>query len=100
MFNDVAKLVSKVNSGTRDSYGDPIYTETKTEVFVNVKSVTRIEFYTAHEAGFDPQIVFELADYEDYTGQEFVEYESVRYKVIRTYRKTTTIELICAHVDP
>ena len=100
MYNDVAILTEKVYSTTTtDEYGDPVITESTSEVFCGVKSVNRAEFYTAQTAGFDPKIVFMLADYLDYNDQSYVRYEDVLYKVIRTYRKGTELEIVCAHVD-
>ena len=100
MFNDVATLTEKIYSTTTtDEYGDPVVTESTSQVFVGVKSVVRSEFYQAQTAGFDPQIIFMLSDYLDYHGESFVKYEEVMYKVIRTYRKGTTLELVCAHED-
>lgn len=99
MYNDVAYLTDRVKTGNKTQYGDDIYEDVKTQVFVNVKSVTRNEFYSAQVAGYDPQIVFEIADYYDYEGQPFVEYNDVMYKVIRTYRTTIALEIVCQHVD-
>lgn len=99
MYNDLAYLTDKVKTGTKNEYGDDIYTDVKTAVFVNVKSVTRNEFYSAQVAGYDPQIVFEIADCFDYAGQPFVEYNDVTYKVIRTYRTSVALQIVCQHVD-
>lgn len=99
MYNDIAYLTKKVKTNETTEYGDAVYTEEKTQVFVNVKSVSRSEFYSAQVAGYDPQIVFEIADYFDYEGQEFVEYNDVMYKVIRTYRTTIALEIVCQHVE-
>ena len=100
MFNDVAVLTEKIYSTTTtDEYGDPVVTENTSQVFVAVKSVTRSEFYTAQTAGFDPQIVFMLSDYLEYQGQPYIEYNGTLYKVIRTYRKGITLEIVCAHED-
>lgn len=99
MYNDVAYLTEKVKTGEQTIFGDDIYENIKTPVFVNVKSVTRSEFYTAQTAGYDPQIVFEIADYYDYDGQPFVEYNGVMYKIIRTYRTNVALQLVCQHGD-
>lgn len=99
MYNDVAYLTNKVKTGTQTEYGDDIYEDVKKPVFVNVKSVTRNEFYSAQVAGFDPQIVFEIADYYDYEGQPFIEYKDVMYKVIRTYRTSVALQIVCQHSD-
>lgn len=99
MYNEVAYLIDKVNTGTVDTYGDAIFTEDKTMVYVKVESVKRSEFYTATQAGFNPQIVFNIADYFDYDGQPLIEYDSVTYKIIRTYRTGVSLQIICEHYD-
>jgi len=99
MYNDLAYLVKKVKTSNVTQYGDPIYDEVKTEIFVKIESVRQTEFYTAQMAGYDPRIVFEIADYYDYDGQEFIEYEEVLYKVIRTYRTGVALQIVCQHVD-
>lgn len=99
MYNDVAYLTRKFKTGEQTIFGDDIYDYEKTAVFVNVKSVTRNEFYTAQTAGFDPEIVFEIADYFDYNGEPFVEYNDTLYKIIRTYRTNIALEIVCQHSD-
>lgn len=99
MYNEVIKLCKKVNTGNRDENGDLIITFSKTEVFCAIKSVARSEFYTARQAGYDPQIIFEIADYFDYNDEQIVEYCEKFYKVIRTYRTGTTLQIVCAHAD-
>lgn len=99
MYKELAYLTEKVKTGEQTIFGDDIYDYIKTAVFVNVKSVTRNEFYTAHVAGFDPEIVFEIADYFDYDGQQFIEYNNVIYKVIRTYRTNISLQIVCQHIE-
>ena len=45
MYNELAYLTEKVKTGEKTIYGDDIYDYKKTAVFVNVKSVTRNEFF-------------------------------------------------------
>lgn len=59
--------------------------ETRTEILCDVKSVTRSEFYSAAQAGLNPEQVFEVNGFE-YAGQQEVEFEGERYTVIRAYR--------------
>lgn len=99
MYNDIAYLARKVKTGQQTIFGDDIYEYIKSPVFVKVESVTRNEFYSAQVAGYDPQIVFEIADYYDYDGQPFVEYNKVMYKVIRTYRTNVALQIVCQHSD-
>ena len=68
-------------------------TETETEVFAEVRSVTRNEYYQAMSAGINPELVFMLTDYADYSGQKVIKYEDERWRVIRTYTKGQTLEI-------
>lgn len=65
-----------------------VKSESARNVFVNVKSVTRQEFFEAGQAGMQPQYVFTMfgPDYED---EKIVEYKGTRYAVYRTYLKTS-----------
>jgi len=99
MYNNVAYLITKTNTGTVDAYGDDIFNVTEKAIFVNVESVKRTEFYTAQTAGFNPQIVFNIADYYDYSGQSLIKYDDVTYKIIRTYRTGVGLQIVCEHYD-
>lgn len=59
--------------------------ETQRMVFCQVNSVTRNEFWRAHEAGLNPQFVFRLSEEADYRGEKIVIYKGVRYRVVRAY---------------
>lgn len=87
MFNDVITLL-KITETVND-IGDMVATIARKEVFVQVKSIGMKETYEAMSVGLKPELTFILADYYDYDKQEDIEYESNRYKVLRTYRKTT-----------
>ena len=63
-----------------------------------VKSVTRSEAYRAYAVGLNPNIVFELAVAEDYQGEKTVLYNNTEYRVIRTYQKDFSLELICEQI--
>ncbi|WP_089610086.1 phage head closure protein [Dehalobacterium formicoaceticum] len=78
-----------------DSVGNQIPDETKTTVLCDVKSAGRSEFYNAAVVNFKPEKVFIMHGYE-YNGERLVEFEGVRYHVIRTYQVDfEEIELIC-----
>lgn len=62
-------------------------------VFAVVRSVGWREFYTAHEQGIEPEIVFVLADYAEYKNERLIDYNGARYRVVRTYVNGQTIEL-------
>ena len=69
--------------------------ETGRDVFAEIRSVGFNEFYTAKAAGIEPSIVFVLSDYQEYEGEKIVLFDSVRYRVVRTYTYGQTIELTC-----
>ncbi len=92
MYDTLIYLV-KVNEST-DAVGDVVYSEVLREVFAELKSVGMKEFYEAMAKGLKPELVFELADYLEYSDEPLVEYEGTRYKVLRTYRKGRKLEIV------
>lgn len=81
-----------------DEIGNQIPVETKTPILCGLKSVARSEFYNAAANGLRPELVFVVHNYE-YSGEQFVEYEGNRYKVIRTYAVNfEELELTCERV--
>lgn len=89
--SDVVKLVSLTK--TQDDYGVWRTTETEREVFCQVDSVTRSEFFDGGRNGLNPQfrITMFAADYEDET---ILIYNGRRYSIYRTYiTRTDDIEL-------
>lgn len=81
-----------------DEIGNQIPTETRKTLLCSVKSVGRNEFYSAATAGLRPSIVFVIHGYE-YDGEQSVEFEGIRYKVIRTYSTDfEEMELTCERV--
>lgn len=87
MYNDVIALLS-IEEEPND-IGDLVETITRTEVFAEVRSIGMKEKYEALAVGLKPELTFVLADYYDYDNQEAVEYNGIRYKVLRTYQKRT-----------
>lgn len=73
-------------------------TPSQIEVPCMVKSVTRSEAYQAYAVGLNPNIVFELAVTEDYNGEKTVLYNDTEYRVIRTFQKDYSLELICEQI--
>lgn len=80
--SNTVKLIAKTY--TADALGQMIATEKTTEVFCNVRSVTRDEFFAASEKGIRPEwrVTMFAPDYND---EETVEFEGKRYIVYRTY---------------
>ena len=95
--NEIIKLVKIVND--LDDYGNNVETKTEREVFAEIQSVTRAEFYQAAQADIRPTIVFVLEDYYDYEGEKLVKYQPYNsevekeYRVIRTYRDGQRLEI-------
>ena len=87
MYDKVITLLSIVES--QNDMGDLVEEITEKNVFADVKSVGMRETYEANIAGLKPEMVFVLADYLEYSGQEHIKYDSVRYYVLRTYCKDT-----------
>lgn len=102
-MKDIANLIYTTKA--LDSDGFPSATETKTEVYVNKKSVKRAEFYAAMNAGVKPSITFELRaeDWELTRHTENgkvlyadkIEFDSCNYDIIRTYEAGSMVELVC-----
>lgn len=92
-YKDVINLISV--SRERNANGYPEETETVTQVYANVKSVTRSEFYDALRAGITQAIAFEVFA-PDYSNQKYVDYNGTRYKVERCYIKNEVAELNCS----
>lgn len=62
-------------------------------VFCGLRSIGMKEFYEASARDFYPEMTFLLADYLDYDGEQLVEHNGQRYRVLRTYRTGQTLEL-------
>lgn len=71
---------------TQDDLGEWVETQTTTDVFAIVSSVTMSEFYQAGLQGFKPDYRFSiwLTEYDD---QDLVEYKDKIYSVYRSYRR-------------
>jgi len=96
MFDEVIYLI-KQGEESQSEEGFPIPAqETSRDVFANEKSIRGNEFYIASQSGYTLEVMFEVHSL-DYEGETVVEYESKRYRIVRTYeRKQDEItELIC-----
>ena len=67
--------------------------ETSRDVFCAVRSIGQAEFYEANARDFYPEMKFVLADYLEYDGEQLVEYNGKRYRVLRTYRAGQELEI-------
>lgn len=94
LFRDVAELIAATVTEDKDGYD--VAAETRTTVFVDVQSVRREEFYRSLEAGRALKAAFLLRAC-DYGGQERLEHNGKRYRVVRTYTQDgELLELNCA----
>lgn len=78
----VITLVSE--SMTQDAYGVWRSSEETRDVFCQVDSVTRAEFFDGGRNGLNPEFKFTMF-FGDYEGESIVEYNGNRYGVYRTY---------------
>lgn len=75
-----------------DFIGQPVATETTTEVIALMRSVSMTEWTNAGQLGLS-------AEYEatiwanEYSGEEYVNVDDVRYRIYRTYETGDKIEL-------
>ena len=60
-------------------------TESEREVFAEIRSVTRSEYYNALNAGIQPEYVFKLTAEEDYQKEHFLRYDGLKYRIVRTF---------------
>lgn len=97
MFADVLTLIAD----TPDAHGafETPTSQTRTTVFVDVRSVSRTEAYSAMSAGLMPEFVFRIMRREDYNGEHYCEYRNQRFKVLRTYAYGDYIELTVERAD-
>lgn len=92
-WRDKAVLIGEEKTVDADGY--KTVEETRRAVFVNKKSATRSEFYTAKQAGDKIALVLEVRGV-DYHGETRVEHEGRPYEVVRAYtRSGETVELNC-----
>lgn len=93
LYRDVAQLIAITTTEDRDGYD--VETETRTEVFVDVQSVKREEFYKSLRAGVELTAAF-LVQVCDYDGQQRLEYAGKQYTIVRAYSSDgETLELNC-----
>lgn len=89
--NDVIRLIHYTTE--TDEYGDTHTIPVSREVFAECLSIGQSEFYQAAATGLRPELCFKLSDYYDYDGEQIVEHDGNRYRVLRTYRSGQELEL-------
>lgn len=91
---DRSEVITLLSSEiTKDENGVEHETLTRRDVFCQVDSVTRSEFFDAGRSGLNPEFRFTLFA-GDYQGEELAEYKGRTYAVYRTYfARTDVLEL-------
>ena len=89
--SDVITLIKETN--VKNKYGVYEATTQSREIFCQVRSVTRTEFFEAGRNGINPEYQFTVFA-DDYEGEKTVVYRGKAYGVYRTYQsRTDTLEL-------
>lgn len=83
---DTTAILIGEEVANRDEYGNPIKTRTRTEIFCDLRSVTRSEFYSAAHNGLQPSLTLRISHAADYNGEKLAEVGGELYSVIRSYR--------------
>ena len=87
------KLIAQTT--TYDAIRQAVHTETEREVYAQLRSITRAEWFEAGRNGLRPDIAFVMMVF-DYHGEEIIEWNGRRYGVYRTFiGRNDTIELYC-----
>ena len=79
---------------SKDNAGNIDDTTTDKTVLCEVKSVRQSEFYQSMANGLKPELMVEIADYRDYNNEQLAVVGGVVYRVLRTYKKHTTLEIV------
>ncbi len=89
---DVIELISEAPA-VHGVFEQPVQ-ETR-QVFCEVRSVTRSEWYSANAQNIQADIVFVLTVDADYENEKELLFHEKKYRVIRTYMSDDGIELTC-----
>ena len=73
-----------------EQHADITFSQNCRQVFCQVDSVSREEFFEAGRNGLNPEYRFTMFA-PDYQGEEVVEYNGLRYGIYRTYQPRTDI---------
>jgi len=95
-FSDRVELRAVVYGTDADGYTTT--TTTDTEVWADVRSATRAEFYAANAVGIEVGLMITVHA-EDYNNQTQVIYNDTVYDIVRAFRKGLGLfELTCKAV--
>lgn len=88
MVDGIITLIAKTRQ--TDAYGRTVATETARDVFAQIDSVSRAEFFAAGQNGLNPEYRFTVFSGE-YTGEREADYNGVRYSIYRTYQPSAYV---------
>lgn len=88
MVDGVIALVAKTRQ--TDAYGRQQPAETTREVFAQIDSVSRAEYFAAGQNGLNPEYRFTVFSGE-YNGEREADYNGVRYSIYRTYQPSAYV---------
>ncbi|MDY4128695.1 phage head closure protein [Peptostreptococcus porci] len=91
-FDQVIELVGDVEYIMDDEFNE-LAIEDKVEVFCNVKSVNRIDFYNAGNVGLKPSLIITMHNFE-YNGEKQIIFDGNKFEVLKTYMSGDLIELM------
>lgn len=91
-FDNIIQLVRDVEYTMDDEFNE-VSIEDKIEVFCNIKSVNRIDFYNAGNVGLKPSLIITM-HYFEYNGEKHVIFDGNRFEVLKTYMNGDLIELM------
>lgn len=92
MSNDVICTLIKKGTADKDEYGNVVFSEKRTTIFAEKKSVRQSEFFQAAAVGFKPEVMLEVYSFE-YHGEEFCEIDGERFNIYRTFEKPNSYRL-------
>lgn len=99
MVEETLELITVIATGEKDDNGYTIDRDGKNEVFCEVKSPGRSEFYAAMKADMKVSKIFIVSDI-DYAGETELIYDGKRYKVEKEYPAgMDKIELTCSRME-
>lgn len=86
-MDEVVKLIDRHYA--KNEYGVSVEAGTEREVFAQISSVTRSEFFEAGRNGLNPEFIFTVFA-GDYQGERICELHGKRYGIYRTYRSSNS----------
>ena len=95
-MNDcIITLISKTPKQERNSIGEPLYNEKRTEVMARSIPVSRQESFYAQQIGFRVEHEF-IVNPMEYQGQGLLEFNGGTFEIYRTYEASSNeLEIYC-----